>query len=178
MLSLMNSLVLWIALFIGSVFLIFIGAVISRRTHKRTPLSPLAILIWNISTIAIPLVSQPSIHLPSYIAIPIGTILLVLFVIFWWDFFTGRSRKLGSELITTGMYKVVRHPIYSGHIFRLLGLSIMVGGALYALYFCVFLIGLEIAIISIEEKHLVKQFGEEYKQYKGRVKWRLIPFLF
>ena len=174
----MNSIVFWIAVFIGSVFLIFVAAMVSRRTHKPTLLYPLAILLWNISTIAIPLVNQPNIHLPAYIAISIGTLLLFLFVIFWRDFFTGRSKKLGEELITTGMYRVVRHPIYAGHIFRLLGLSIIVGGALHALYFCVFFSGLEVAGIFMEEKHLEEEFGEEYQQYKRQVKWRLIPLLF
>lgn len=178
MLSVISSFVFWLALFIGSVLFIFTGAVISRRTHKRTLFSPLGILGWNISTIAIPFASQPNLHIPLYIAIPVGIAFLVLFVISWWDIFTGKGRKLGNELITTGMYKVVRHPIYSGHIFKLLGLSIIVGGALYALYFCVFFLGLEIAIILKEEELLEEQFGEEYERYRKQVKWRLIPFLF
>lgn len=30
----------------------------------------------------------------------------------------------------------------------------------------------------LEEEKLIEEYGDEYKEYKRRVKWRLIPYLF
>lgn len=32
-------------------------------------------------------------------------------------------------------------------------------------------------VASQEEKELEKEFGEEYKEYKKKVRWRIVPYL-
>ena len=73
------------------------------------------------------------------------------------------------QLIRRGIYKYMRHPIYAVTILELLGIP-LVGNAYYL--FCVSLI-LYMPVLGIrllmEEKELIKKFGEEYIQYKRQV---------
>jgi len=82
----------------------------------------------------------------------------------------------GHTLVENGLYKYVRHPIYLGTFIRVIAIPI------YLSSFSGFLLGLLsipllIYRISIEERMLVEEFGEEYKQYRERT-WKLFPFLF
>ena len=83
--------------------------------------------------------------------------------------------KQGHELITTGPYAVVRHPIYTGILAGFLGLAIALsevrGFVVFLLYFVVFW-----AKLSLEEQWMRSQFGEEYANY-ARHTAALIPYL-
>jgi protein-S-isoprenylcysteine O-methyltransferase Ste14 len=74
-----------------------------------------------------------------------------------------------EKLVTTGLYRVVRHPLYFGCIITLFGWCLF-WRALYCLYFLVpiFIIGLMIKAFQ-EERDLEKVFGDEYKEYKRNV---------
>ena len=81
------------------------------------------------------------------------------------------------DLIVTGPYKIVRHPIYSG----MLGLMIATGYIItkpwvLALAVLLYFIG-TLFRIKIEERLLLQHFGERYINYKSHVK-SLIPFIF
>jgi protein-S-isoprenylcysteine O-methyltransferase Ste14 len=81
-----------------------------------------------------------------------------------------------SGLITTGMYRLVRHPIYSGTLILFMGLILFNSSLLSFLYFpvSIFLYWL---MTFFEEKDLIRMFGEEYIRYKQKVKYRILPFL-
>jgi protein-S-isoprenylcysteine O-methyltransferase Ste14 len=74
-----------------------------------------------------------------------------------------------EKLITTGLYRFVRHPIYVGCIIALFGWCLF-WEVLYVLYFMVpiFIIGLMIKTFQ-KERDLEKVFGNEYKEYKRNV---------
>ena len=78
-----------------------------------------------------------------------------------------------SGLITTGMYRYVRHPLYTGTILFAIGWFL-----LYPIWsFVVFMVCMFIYLpigMYFEEKKLVHEFGEEYRKYRKRVK-KLIP---
>jgi protein-S-isoprenylcysteine O-methyltransferase Ste14 len=82
--------------------------------------------------------------------------------------------KVGHELIRSGPYAYVRHPIYSGLIGALLGTAITVGTAGAAL-------GLAIIIASFvrklraEEVFMRETFAVEYPRYRAEVP-ALVPF--
>jgi len=84
--------------------------------------------------------------------------------------------KQGHELITTGPYAVVRHPIYTGILAGFLGLAIALsevrGFVVFLLYFVVFW-----AKLSLEEQWMRSQFGEKYSTYVRRSA-ALVPYLF
>ncbi len=81
------------------------------------------------------------------------------------------------ELIKEGVYKYVRHPIYTSYFFLFLGTclfySSLLGSAL--LIFCFFLGYMN--RIKLEESMLTERFGNEYKDYMEQT-WRFIPFIY
>jgi protein-S-isoprenylcysteine O-methyltransferase Ste14 len=79
------------------------------------------------------------------------------------------------ELITSGPYALVRHPIYTGIIFAMLGTALTVGAA----WFFVLVISFSYFVISTyqEERDMIAHFPDAYPAYKARTK-RLIPFVF
>ncbi|MFW9905968.1 MAG: methyltransferase family protein [Candidatus Thorarchaeota archaeon] len=81
------------------------------------------------------------------------------------------------ELITTGLYKYLRNPIYSGTLLGVIGFafvsqSIFISLITFILYFWIFN-----KRIIYEEQLLEKTFGEKYRKYKAS-SYRLIPFLY
>jgi protein-S-isoprenylcysteine O-methyltransferase Ste14 len=83
--------------------------------------------------------------------------------------------KQGHELITTGPYAVVRHPIYTGILAGLLGVAIAVaevrGFVAFALIFLEFWTKLR-----REEAWMHARFGETYAAYVRQTA-RLVPYL-
>jgi protein-S-isoprenylcysteine O-methyltransferase Ste14 len=84
------------------------------------------------------------------------------------------SQKAEPELVTSGPYRFVRHPIYSGLLLALVGTALATN-----------LLGLVIAVIlgayfyysaSVEEKNLAATFPTEYPAYRAQTKM-LIPFV-
>jgi protein-S-isoprenylcysteine O-methyltransferase Ste14 len=84
--------------------------------------------------------------------------------------------KQDHELITTGPYSVVRHPIYTGILTGFLGLAITIGQVrglvVFAVFFLVFW-----AKFRMEEQWMHSQFGETYTNYVHRTA-ALVPYLF
>lgn len=79
----------------------------------------------------------------------------------------------GHTLVTTGVYRVIRHPSYLGLLVNALGWALAfrsTAGILLALLFMVPLI----ARIRAEEALLQSQFGAEYDAYRARTS-RMIP---
>jgi protein-S-isoprenylcysteine O-methyltransferase len=99
----------------------------------------------------------------------------------WARFFLGRNWsgtvtvKENHELMRSGPYGIVRHPIYAGLSLAFLGTAIGFGELRG-------LIGLPILVFgwkykaNVEERFMTEQFGEQYRRYRSEVKG-LIPFV-
>ena len=97
----------------------------------------------------------------------------------WARFSLGRSwgmpmtRHSAPELVTTGPYRFVRHPIYTGILFMLVGTSLvywLAAGPSLAF------IGYFVYSARREESDMERQFPDTYPAYKRHSKM-LIPFL-
>ena len=87
------------------------------------------------------------------------------------------QEERGQRVIDTGIYSMVRHPMYTGFIFFIAGVNIWLGTYLSLILSLIFLaIALRSRII-IEEKTLLNDL-EGYEAYCKKVKARLIPYLF
>ena len=85
------------------------------------------------------------------------------------------SRKVDPELVTTGPYRRVRHPIYSGIVLAMVGTAIAVTP--YWLVAVVVLGAYFSYSAAVEERTMEATFPDTYPQYKRATK-RLIPFIF
>jgi protein-S-isoprenylcysteine O-methyltransferase Ste14 len=85
------------------------------------------------------------------------------------------SRKDEPELVTSGPYGLVRHPIYSGVLVAGIGTAValswgwLVAVALAGVYF--------VYSATVEERNLTEQFPDTYAMYKRSTKM-LVPLIF
>ena len=82
-----------------------------------------------------------------------------------------------QELITTGIYRLVRHPGYLSSLVLWLGAVTASGSFLATCSVAVVLIIAYTRRIQVEEKLLSASFGETYKSYQ-HTSWKLIPYLY
>ncbi len=80
-----------------------------------------------------------------------------------------------QTVITTGLYGVVRHPMYLATLLMFLPLPLILGSFWGLIPFAVYPV-LLLVRISNEEKLLTKELSG-YAEYKGKVKHKLIPFV-
>jgi protein-S-isoprenylcysteine O-methyltransferase Ste14 len=83
--------------------------------------------------------------------------------------------KQGHTLVRTGPYALVRNPIYSGFLLAALGFAIA-AGHFRDLLASIVMLAVFVYKISIEERFMREQFGEQYLQYKRETK-ALIPYV-
>lgn len=79
-----------------------------------------------------------------------------------------------DELVTTGMFSQVRHPMYSSLMLMIAGMTVASGVIIMVLP-AVLLCILTILTALKEEEYLTKKFGDEYREYMKRVPYRFIP---
>jgi protein-S-isoprenylcysteine O-methyltransferase Ste14 len=85
------------------------------------------------------------------------------------------SRKNDPELVASGPYRLVRHPIYSGILIATIGTALALS---WAWLIAVALAGVYFVYSAIvEERNLTEQFPDTYPAYKRSTKM-LVPFIF
>jgi protein-S-isoprenylcysteine O-methyltransferase Ste14 len=82
----------------------------------------------------------------------------------------------GHHLVTTGLYRHIRHPRYLGAVLTGFGLALTFRSWL-GLLLAVAFIGIIASRIRDEEVFMRQEFGAEWEDY-CRHSWRLIPFLY
>ncbi len=82
--------------------------------------------------------------------------------------------KQSHELVRTGPYRWLRHPLYSFGLLMLGALSLVVANWLMAALTLAALVFFSLVIIPREEAELVKKFGRCYEEYR-RDTGRLLP---
>eukprot|EP01025_Chloroclados_australasicus_P047343 TRINITY_DN5286_c0_g1_i1.p1 TRINITY_DN5286_c0_g1~~TRINITY_DN5286_c0_g1_i1.p1 ORF type:complete len:252 (-),score=35.20 TRINITY_DN5286_c0_g1_i1:250-1005(-) len=83
-----------------------------------------------------------------------------------------------NKLVTTGIYGIVRHPMYAGVLMVCTGLSLYTGGETRLLlsFLLAYLFNQK---AKLEEKYLLEKYPTEYKEYmESQTKKRFIPLIF
>jgi len=84
------------------------------------------------------------------------------------------STKEGHELVTSGPYRYVRHPMYAGGFLACVGSAIAGGGAW--IFLLVILGAILLSRVGAEDRLMAQQFPNEYPDYKQRTN-AVIPFV-
>ena len=82
----------------------------------------------------------------------------------------------GHRLVTTGLYRVIRHPSYLGLFLLALGWGLAFRSGVGVIIAALMLI-VVLARIDAEERLLSETFGAEYDAYRTRT-WRLVPYIY
>lgn len=113
-------------------------------------------------------------YVSNYIRVPITLIVLVMSGLLAWaglKIVFGETRE-EPQVITTGVFSIVRHPIYLGSILLYLGF-ILLSLSLLSVFMWILIIIFYYMISRYEEKLLTQRFGSAYEEYKKKV-----PMLF
>ena len=78
------------------------------------------------------------------------------------------------SLITTGVYRYIRHPMYTAHLLWAIAQGLLLSNWLAGWAFLVLSVPLYIVRIPKEEQMMLDHFGEEYRAYQSQT-GRLIP---
>lgn len=78
--------------------------------------------------------------------------------------------KQPNKLVTQGLFRVSRNPMYLGFTLALIGAWIYLGSLSSALFVLMFFLAAHCWYIPFEERAMDKQFGEAYRQYRQRVR--------
>ena len=175
-------LIVWVVFWLGWL----VSAFGAKPTVRRKPRGrPVALLIIVIGAVVIR-VLRPSgtngleVHAPGVRAIGAALVACGLGTAVWARVTLGRNwgmpmtEKDEPELVTSGPYRLVRHPIYSGLVLATVGTALAVSlgwlvvAAVMGVYFGYSAV--------MEERTLIEQFPEAYPRYRARTKL-LIPFL-
>ena len=78
--------------------------------------------------------------------------------------------KPALSLQTNGIYSITRNPMYVGLAIVYLGISCFIGNWWNIIFFPLLILIVQEYIIKREEKYLVRRFGQEYIDYKTKVR--------
>lgn len=121
------------------------------------------------------------IHIPKIIVI-ISSLIFILSYLLYGEVlrentFLSRTIEVKSnqKLIDKGLYGIIRHPMYLATIFLFLSMPLILDSVISFIIFLVYPF-IIIKRIKNEEQVLEKEL-HGYKEYKNKVKYRLIPFI-
>ncbi len=86
-----------------------------------------------------------------------------------------RTGTAAAGLQVRGPYYFVRHPLYLGWLLIVFGAATMTGDRLA---FAAMTSSYLVVAIPWEERALERTFGDDYRRYQARVRWRLLPFIY
>ena len=116
-------------------------------------------------------------YLGMYINIGCAVIALILILNGWYNIYKKYwSKETGTgKLVTSGVYRFIRHPQYTGLLLLSLGMLIEWATLPMLIMFPV-MVGMYMRLAKREEKDMLREFGEDYKRYMAKTKM-FIPFI-
>ena len=122
-------------------------------------------------------------HLPLWLQV-VGVLVLVgsfamMYLAFRENAFVTPTVRIqeerGQTVVSSGPYKYVRHPMYSGFLLFFVGMPLLLGSA-FGLLLAPVLIGV-IARRAVLEERLLRKDLPGYDAYMAKVKYRFIPYV-
>jgi protein-S-isoprenylcysteine O-methyltransferase Ste14 len=150
------------------------------RSLRGRPIGLLLIAAGALGIRALRRSGSLAIHSPVLEAVGVVVVLSGLGVAVWARVHLGRNwgmpmtRKADPELVSTGPYRWVRHPIYSGILLGLLGTALVVN--LFFLIAFAGALGYFVYSATVEERLMLDAFPDAYPEYRAHTKM-LIPFV-
>ena len=121
-------------------------------------------------------------YIPTYASDSIvlrlfGVILMIIGAVFWLLAVSNSNIQKNIEqnhLVTTGIYGIVRHPIYAAFLYAITGILLIVDNLILMPLCLVYWLILTLTMVKTEEKWLIDLYGDDYLSYSKKVN-RFIP---
>jgi protein-S-isoprenylcysteine O-methyltransferase Ste14 len=135
----------------------------------------------------LPFITASIDHRLSWSSVPTWLVLLgdvvvalglyIVFLVFRENTFTSATIEVKDEqrVISTGPYAVIRHPMYAGAFLMLLGIPLALGS--WWAFIFVFLLFAAIVWRLLEEEKFLSKNLAGYEDYRRKVRYRLLPFV-
>lgn len=120
-------------------------------------------------------------HVPAEVVVVASLLFLAAYVLYAEvmreNAYLSRTIRVeaGQTVVDTGLYGIVRHPMYAATILLFLMIPLVLG-SWYALIVFAFYPALIVARLKDEEALLTRELSG-YDAYKRKVKWRILPFI-
>jgi protein-S-isoprenylcysteine O-methyltransferase Ste14 len=117
----------------------------------------------------------PAVSLIGDVAVAVGLGVVVLVVIQNSYASTTVQVASGQKVVSTGLYGLVRHPMYTGNVLMLVGLPLALGS-----YWALALVVPGVAVLAArihDEEKLLREELNGYREYTQKVRSRLIPYV-
>ncbi len=149
-----------------------------NKTYANVKIQPpLLVLIHIVLAFALtwliplPLVVPQTLRLSGFILVILGFLLgLGALLAFRRTRTTRSSGSSATQLITFGIYRFTRNPVYLGFLLMLVGIPLNAGSYWGIPLTPIMIILFNRLVIEQEEENLAQEFGEEYKSYKAKVR--------
>lgn len=164
---------------------------LKRRTeagvsHEKEPAQKIIILFLYVAFIALMLLPPLDFrfgwsHVPWYVSVLGDALIAVSYYIFYLvskvNTYAAANVRVeeGQKVISTGMYGFIRHPMYFGALFLLVGIPLALGSWWSLLLVPLFLPILYFRIVN-EEKVLARDL-QGYTEYMRKVRYHLVPYI-
>jgi protein-S-isoprenylcysteine O-methyltransferase Ste14 len=166
-------------------------ALLKRRTeagisHEKEPAQKIIILCLFAAFIALMVLPPLDFRfgwskVPWYVSVLGDTLIAVSYYVFYLvskvNTYAAANVRVeeGQKVISTGMYEFVRHPMYFGALFLIVGTPLALGS-----WWSLFLVSLFLPILYFrivnEEKVLARDL-QGYTEYMRKVRYRLVPYI-
>lgn len=122
--------------------------------------------------------SQSLGHLGMNISIILSVIAVAMILNGWYHIYHNywSDRLADKKLVTTGIYRLIRHPQYTGLLLLSLGMLLNWATLPTLLMFPV-MIWMYDRLARKEEQDMIREFGKQYQDYRRKTK-RFIPFVY
>ena len=120
-------------------------------------------------------------HVPTCVVIVASVILLIAYALYAEvmreNTYLSRTVEVqeGQQVIDKGLYGIVRHPMYAVTLWLFLSIPVVLGSLWSLLCFAPYV---AVIVVRIRNEEKVLEAGlEGYSEYKKRVKYRMLPFV-
>jgi len=83
---------------------------------------------------------------------------------------TVKPFKKSTSLVTRGVFRICRHPMYLGFVLVFIGIAVFMGSLTPFAVVVVFAVLMDVVFIRVEEKMMEETFGEAWMEYKKKVR--------
>lgn len=135
---------------------LLVAIVLTLALHFLLPLYKLVPMPWNLLGI-LPLAAGIALNLSADKA-------------FHQAQTTVKPFEESAALLTTGVFRITRNPMYLGYLLILLGVALIVGSVTPYAVLLVFAVLMDRVFIRVEEQMMEAQFGQDWVEYAQEVR--------